>query len=251
MSLLERLLVENPEIVSEFILPWINDALSFCRFAMLSRGTWDFVRKYITTHLDIIQNFDRDWHVLGQRHGKCFIHDGNRRISCIFINERAEGRYIETRDDHHNYITTIITYCKRGLFHGSFVKKINDEHTIKQCTYYEGYKHGKCIHYFITGDLRRISNYVEGCLVGKLKKYDYETYACKRMLLSAVVKYRNGNKHGSVKKYYTPMAEERRLRAEGQCRNGLKVGKWVRYKKSGGLRRIDTYDDDKPLTCEN
>jgi antitoxin component YwqK of YwqJK toxin-antitoxin module len=238
---LHNLVVENPEILSGYVIPHLNDALSFCRFSLLCKATWAFVRSHIVTHPRAVEKVDNEWYVLEQRHGKYSISYGFRHIRSTYINDHIEGKYRETR--YGRCTTTIFTYCKNGSYHGPFIKKINGEHIIKQCTYYAGYKHGLCFHYDTSGALRRVSNYVDGFLVGKLKKY------CDHVL-SAVVKYHGGEKYGNVRKFYTLAGAKGCLRVKGQCCNNKKVGEWLRYGESGKIQYMDTYENNRRISRE-
>jgi hypothetical protein len=192
----ERLIIENPEILSECVIPYLDDALSFCRFSLLSREIWAFVQSHIATHPDTVSQTDEGWYVLGAHHGIYNIWTTERRVKCSYINGRRHGKMYKTRTRaNFNYIT--IAYYEHGSLHGPYIKKNNKNSEQTISNHSGGVLHGTYSRYSESGTLWLTCNYIDGFLEGKYCVY----YDTKFSTLQSLTKYKRGMRHGKSLKF--------------------------------------------------
>jgi hypothetical protein len=192
---MELCIIENPEILSECVVPYLDDALSFCRFSLLCKATWAFTQQYISMHPDIVQK-DRGgcWTVLGVRHGKHTVDD-----ICGYSQYRYINGLIEGKCNGYFNNTKIVRYFLQSEIHGPYIEKRLGM-IITQGTYVHDKLQGPYMRYFKNGTIKKLAYFKNGRLSGKYKKYVLDPDGLR--YLKAVVKYRNGEKHGYMRKYY-------------------------------------------------
>jgi len=94
----------------------------------------------------------------------------------------------------------------------------------------------KSEHYFKSGELKKIDNYKNGKLDGKIVEFD------ENKLIKSEINYIEGIQHGLYFEY-----ENGKMTKEGNLSEGKKDGVWIDYYKNGQIKYKRIYKNDKVI----
>jgi antitoxin component YwqK of YwqJK toxin-antitoxin module len=176
---------------------------------------------------------EEGWYNHGRLHGRRICYDNNGAI--YKSNEFINGSYFGTHEFYDKFEGVVkIKNYRRGIKHGISLRYSLAGNLLRRTPYELGDKHGRRVEYFDSADrkIRKIAHFRNGNKHGRIKKFS-------KLSIKKITRYTAGKKEGDRITFYP----NGNLCTNEYFWEGLREGEQKRFDIDGKLIVIHTYSE--------